>query len=338
MGANSYVCTGFHCDSKEEANRYPQVGSDSSDAEFQLVYWRCVVTFFATSIRNNANSRHIFFTNKREIPDIGGFETARFFEENEIEVVTLPYTCKIPRNNYNCWGGTFFLFDMLKHISENAVEDDIYIILDPDCVFINSVDRIVDLISRYDVLTYDLGYSPEWDMNGLTRLDIKEICEEIDGRTLSEPPRNYGGEWVGAKVKVIRDIVRIFDETRSIIDERVRCGKKSFNTEEHFLNYIYQKLEYPLKPVNPYIRRLWTVPEAKNIRGDEFSLDIWHVPGEKRSGIKALFDEVGNPESIFCKIRSREKFAEYLGHRLGIFRTLRENEFKKLNLTAPKDI
>lgn len=336
MGANSYVCTAFHCDSKEEANRYPQVGDDSSNPKFQLVYWRCVVTFFATSIRNNANSQHIFFTNEREIPDIGGFETARFFEENEIEVVTLPYTCKIPRNNFNCWGSTFYIFDILKHISENAVEDDIYIILDPDCVFINPVDRLVDLISRYDVLTYDLRSPPEVDLYGLSRLDMKEIYEEINGRALSEPPRDYGAEWVGAKVKVIKDIVRIFDETRSIIDERVKRGKKSFNTEEHLLNYIYQKLEYPLKPVNPYLRRLLTAPNVNNIKGDEFSLDIWHMPAEKLTGIKALFDEVADPESIFCKIRSRERFAEYLGHRLSIFRISRENNLGKLPLLGAR--
>jgi len=277
-----------------------------------------VVALFATSIKNNADVRHILFTNAKEIPDIGRFETARFFEENEIEVIRLPYTCKIPRNDYDCWGSTFFIFDILKHISENALAGDIYTILDPDCVFVNSISKIIDFVDRYDILLYETGYAYNWDINGLTRLDMKQIYEEINGTTLAEPPRAYGGEWFGAKVKVIKDIVRIFNETRPVIDQRVQDGKKSFNTEEHFLNYIYQKLGLPSEHANQHIRRVWTGADYTNISGDEFSLDIWHTPAEKTSGIAALFEQIANPQSGFHRINSREQFATYLGSHLGI--------------------
>lgn len=333
MDKNVYICTWIYCDSKEEESLYCQVGANSSDLAFQLVYWRCLVTYFATSIRNNVNVHHILFTNKKEIPDIEGFETAKFFEENEIEVVRLPYTCKMPRNDFSAWGNQFYIFDILKHVSKSDdIDDNIYIILDSDCVFINPIDRIVDLINLYDILTYESNYNTEHVINGLTRLDMKEIYEEIDGRILNEVPKYFNGEWFGAKVKVIKDVVRIYDEAKEVMYKRVQCGKKSFNEEAHLLSYIYYKLGYPLKTVNQQIRRIWTGSNFRNVKGDEFSLDIWHIPSEKTSGIKTVFNEVGNPESNFYKINSQARFAIYLAYHLGILKHFAREKQEKLML------
>ena len=98
-----YIVTGMCCDEEGQESKYPQ-GSDakSSSEKFQLVYWRCAVVYFASSVRNNPEAQHILFTNADRIPNIETFNTVEFFNKIGVKVVQIPFTYQPPIEYYHC--------------------------------------------------------------------------------------------------------------------------------------------------------------------------------------------------------------------------------------------
>lgn len=320
MNNKTYICTWVYCDLKGDESDYPQVGGLSSSEKFQLIYWRCAVVFFASSCRINPSLKHILFTNRAGIPDIGDFRTEDFLDSLGVEVVQIPLSYRTPEGYYGSWKNQFYIFDILKYLSNlNAAEDDNYIILDSDCIWIKSADDIIDNIERYGTLTYDLKYPQLHKINGINRFEMQQIATEISKEKLSYAQRYYGGEsFIGTR----RSIERIYNEFPQIwenMQERFINGKLKFNEEAHVLSYIYDKLRFEPGTANSYIKRIWTTLIGyKNITGEEKSLTIWHVPSEKKYGIKRLFKEVidGNPH--FWNLQLDKEFPEYIAKYLGI--------------------
>lgn len=65
------LATWLYADPEGSESRYSQVEGRSSSADFQAVYWRCVVLFFATSVRHNPDARHLLYTNVSVPPPSG---------------------------------------------------------------------------------------------------------------------------------------------------------------------------------------------------------------------------------------------------------------------------
>ena len=99
---------------------------------------------------------------------------------------------------------------------------------------------------------------------------------------------------------------------------RFAAGKSKFNEEAHFLSYLYAKLGYTNAPANPYIGRIWTGLKYRNASAKDFELMIWHVPAEKKHGIKRLFQQIIRPHSQFWTIAPGRDFSRYVAAYLGI--------------------
>ncbi|HEY4491244.1 MAG TPA: hypothetical protein VI958_04550, partial [Acidobacteriota bacterium] len=66
-----------------------------------------------------------------------------------------------------------------------------------------------------------------------------------------------------------------------------------------------------------YIKRIWSLPDLNNVEPQDLQRTIWHLPGEKNTGLMLLFDEALQPESRFWKLPLSE-FTEYLGSYVGV--------------------
>jgi hypothetical protein len=310
------IVTGMCCDAKGEESIYPQTGGLSSSAKFQVVYWRCVVVYFASSFRNNPNADHILLTNAEQVPDLGNFKTAEFLSNIGVKVVNLPFTYQPPRDYFEAFRSTFYKFDIVKYLKNNSAPNDICISLDSDCVWVNPV-KMTTAFENCGLGTYDL-YEPEnKPISGLTRIEMQKIYEEI-GYKVNEPPKYFGAELIAGRGN---DIKRLSDEIDSIWEiclQRFAEGKSRFNTEEQMLSYIYNKEGYAAGTGNPYLKRIWTSPKLYTAAESDLALDVWHLPGEKGYGIKRLFAEITNPKSTFWTVPLGNQFAAYAGSYLGV--------------------
>ena len=313
-----YIVTGMCCDEEGQESKYPQ-GSDakSSSEKFQLVYWRCAVVYFASSVRNNPEAQHILFTNTDRIPNIESFNTVEFFNKIGVKVVQIPFTYQPPIEYYPAFRSTFFKFDIIQYLKNNSDSNDLCIALDSDCVWINSADRIIADIEKYGLTTYDLYEPDDKKISGLTRREMQKIYEEL-GYKVDEPPKYFGAEFIvgnGKHIKILSDEVDSIWETCL---QRFAAGETKFNTEEQMLSYIYNKLGYARSSGNAYFNRVWTSPIIYTATEADLKMDVWHLPAEKGFGIKRLFAQVANPKSDFWNLPMGKQFTKYVAGYVGI--------------------
>lgn len=321
---NTYIAVGFCGDSKGEESNYPQVGGVSSSMKFQAVYWRCVVVHFASSVRNNPNANHILFTNLKQVPNIGNFKTEKFLADLGVKIVSLPFTYQPPASYFECWRSTFYKFDMLKYLGNVCKAGDSCVILDSDCIWINSVDIILSSIEQHGFLTYEIDYHTAnptaiETISGLAKSEVQRIYEELEGRRLNEVPKHFGAEIIAGSGQDMKKVSMEVDSIWEISLKRAANNQIKFNTEEYMLSYAYSKLGYAAGTANPYIKRIWTERAAyNNASNEDFSLSIWHLPAEKIHGIRRLFRQACNTKSSFWHLPLGKQFAQYVGSYIGI--------------------
>ena len=315
-----FICTWLFADSEEEETKHYQVRGRSSSEEFQAVYWRCVSVFFATSVRQQPSARHILFTNASSPPVVDGISVASLLESFDVEVVTLPLTFITPRGYYHEWRNQFYVFDILSYLEGRLSDVDSAMVLDSDCVWVSSVAPMEEALRRDGTLTYVVTYAPDWKINGLTRVDMSRIAGDLLGREVRDPFVYCGGELLATTGAELR---RLAPEVRGVWElmlSRHLRGEAVFHEEGHTLSFAYFKLRYPVGNGDPFIRRIFTdsIRAENNGSPHDHGLAVWHVPLEKRLGIRRLFTSVTQKESAFWTLRPDVDLRRYLGALLGV--------------------
>ena len=312
------IGTWLHAETKGAESLYPQVGGASSSSSFQDIYWRCVILFFASSVRHNPEAAHKLFTTVASVPDVGSFSTSQFLKRLNVEVVRVPFTYLPPPGYYGAWRNQFYILDIIKYLDHNGLPDEQHVILDSDCIFTDSIEPLSRDLSRRGLLALDLNLPLDENINGLTQRDMKQVFEELGQPCPAEAAKYYGGEFFAATSEVIHQLAGEVEPLWEISLARFQEGKLKFNEEAHFLSYLYAKLGYTNGLANPYIGRIWTGFKYRNTTPEDFNLTIWHVPAEKKHGIKRLFPQIIRSDSPFWTVTPGPEFARYVAGYLGI--------------------
>lgn len=306
-----YICTWIYLDSPEESSEYPQVGKRSHLSDFQKVYWRCVAVFFALSKHYNPQTRHILFSNKKseDFPIIDGLNLQTFLQEKNVEIVTIPLSWQTPEGYFGKWRNQFYIFDILQFIESQAISDQsAFLILDSDCVIRASLEPVFSEIRQQGLLVLPMPYGEDYDINGITRNDMRRIYADLDGTDTGISPLYYGGEVFAATLPVIRRINAIAPEIWTKMLERHRNGQSKFNEEAHFLSYCYHKIgRFGL--LERFIKRIWTSAKYNNVQAEDAQLPIWHLPSEKTGGIALLFKYLASGDKRWMS----SELGEYVG-------------------------
>ena len=166
----NYITTWFYKESKEEASFYPQLGQKGSSSLVHSIYMQIQVPFFVTFKHYNPDAQFIFFTNlnQKELPDY----LIRLFHKLNVEVVTLPYTCKPPKDWYPAWQNQFYLYDILKYMDGRMLENDTLLISDADCLCHTSLNTLFDAVRKdgsalYEFITDHQRYYTSPDGRGI---------------------------------------------------------------------------------------------------------------------------------------------------------------------------
>jgi hypothetical protein len=117
--------------------------------------------------------------------------------------------------------------------------------------------------------------------------------------------------------------------------ERHRDGRPKFNEEAHALSFIYDTLGYRHGTADAFIRRMWTAFDWYDVRPSDLELSVWHLPSEKRYGIRRLFGELKSLDSLLWTAPPGAPLRQHLGRKLGVPSRTRLKLFADLAAAIP---
>ena len=314
----SVVATYLHLDAPGEGSSFPAAGPDSSRPETQAIYWRCVVVFFASSLRHNPDSRHVLFTNAERCPVVDGIDVHSWLRRHGVDIVVVPLTFRVPKGYWGSWGCVYYLFDVVGWVSEQGDPDEGYLLIDCDAVWVRAANALFRDLRAQHAMSYTYGYDEQWTINGLSRTEMKQLFEEMDGDTLSLAPDYSCGEFLAVDSQGARRLMSLARDTFEVSLTRFTKGLPHFNEEGHMLSYLFQRLGFAQGTANPYIKRVWTGSAYNNVEPSDQELTIWHLPSEKRSGLIWLFQAAVIPTSRFWHVKLGDSYRRYVGRKVGV--------------------
>ncbi len=208
-----------------------------------------------------------------------------------------------------------YIFDILHHATRHSSCEN-HLILDSDCLVLSALDDLFEEVSSQRALALDCGYDTDHVSNGLTQKDLQRLFSALENRELTETPVYARGEMVAASSEFIRETdACVEDVWRTQIPwHRQKRGK--FNEEAHMLSYFYHKFRIPVGTANRYVKRMWTGWGYRNVRAEDYTLPIWHLPAEKKYGFKRLFQHAVREDGWFHRAGApefRRKVEAFMG-------------------------
>lgn len=287
------VATWLYLEGVGEDGIYPQVPGKSSSSTFHDIYKRCLVTFFTSARATNESAELFLFSNidlnlgqrdfERKILDL--------LKGLRVSIIVLPYTFTPPREQ-KMWRNQFYVIDVLKYLSTNLKESDLCLVLDSDIIWSGS--------TKTKELWADLSY-----FGSLTMLPILDRNEIINGLSVTDlertakslgvlnPPQKYaGGEFIALRGDRIGQVYQSSEILWEKYISGVATGEINLMEEAHFLSIVYASLELPFGNGDKYIKRIWTQAFHYSNRDiSDLDLPLWHLPAEKRFGIRRIADK-----------------------------------------------
>jgi hypothetical protein len=303
---------------RDEGRAHPQVGADLASPVAQAVYWRTAAVLFASSVRANPDATHLLFTN-RDAPTIDGVNVAALLDRLNVRLVDVPFTYRPPPGYWDLWGDQFYLLDVIGYLGAHAALTPA-VVLDVDCVFVGWGRPLFEAVEANGIANYvveEIDSDPGYVSNGLTTRQLRDVAGELAGRPLPDL-RYCGGEIFGATFETMRAIEATARGVWDMCLERHAQGMPKLNTEEHFFSHLYAVLGLPVGTTNGLIRRIWTQRAFRTARPSDLELVVWHLPAEKRYGLRRLFVDVAKTSSPFWRITPGPEFARYVGGHVGV--------------------
>lgn len=299
--AGATIASWIVLDKKEEETEFPSAGRHSSSREFQLIYWRCALVCFGTSVRQNPNAHHVIFSNV-DIAAHAPAEVVDRLRSWDVELVTLEFKHRLPLGSVQRWGNVFYELDILRYVHEQQWPG--LILLDIDCVWIRPSSEIEAALNQKDILAYTLNpedqknYEGDVLINGMSRKAMRADIEPRLGRAMDRDPYIYGGEFFAVTAAACGLLVRDTEALWNQVLAKLHL-QDSMKTEEHLLSILFEVNGAEPHSGNRFVRRMWTHFEDFNVKPSDLMLTIWHLPAEKRFGFRTLYSELLDPRSQF---------------------------------------
>jgi hypothetical protein len=308
------ICTWFVGDRPGEETHFPQVqGLVSSSAEFQEIYWRCIVVFFATSKQRNPNYRHVLFANC-PAPVVDGIDIGSILMKYGVEIIFLPISYRIPPGKFGSFGNQFYILDIIKFVARSAISR--IVVLDSDCVWLRSADALGHAIDSVGILAYDLGLPASQIENGIAVGNLPTLGSALGFPARRTPSVYAGGEVFAATREACRNLVPMIERLWLNNLRALALGEPSLNEEAQFLSVLYLHCGIRMDTANAFLRRIWTTFRHRDSRPSDLDLTIWHLPAEKKTGFSNLYPIVLDSNSPFWgagEISNRALLAQSFG-------------------------
>ena len=305
-----YITTWLYLEGNKEGGIYPQVHGSSSSDTFQDIYKRCLITFFLSARSVEPEAILILFCNvdlrgsSREI-DI---RLLRRLDQVGVEIVLVGYTFLPPKEQLN-WRNQFYVLDVLVYLSSRILFNDLVLIMDSDIIWTGSesTGELWKQLAVEGSLTMLPIQVLEESINGLTLQELNKLSRLLGFE--SESQIQYaGGEFIALRGDILREVLL---ESKSLwhkYQEALKNSNVTHMEEAHFLSLVYRRLGIRFGSGDLFIRRIWTqVFHYSNRLTSDIHLVCWHLPAEKRFGLRRVADRfLENPDLVWPKRGSLE--------------------------------
>jgi hypothetical protein len=299
----SWICI----DSGANASWFPSSKGSSADKKIQDIYWKCLAVCMFTARYFNQEIQLQVFSNIAELPVVDNIDFSDLFRQLNIRFYTTAFENQTPEGYYGHWRNQFYEFSIFKYIISSAdfKPDDCFCLIDSDCVITGDLSPMFSSIAENGSISYKMAYSPEHVINGLSRLDMRQIYADILKRDFQEAPDYYAGEYFGATIDTTAKLLNEFSTLWPVLLRRHKDNLPRLHEEAHVLSFLYHITGYENNYANRYIKRLWTDPTTyRSVENGDESLLIWHLPAEKRVGFRYLFSMLSLNEFKMDAIRA----------------------------------
>lgn len=285
MSPPTLLATGFVVDTPDQGTTFPSAGGNSANPKVQAVYWRCLVALFASARITNPQQRLALFCNVRP-PVVDGVDLAEVLTRYGVELHLVPLTARLPEGRLASWGNVLYFFDILTAL-ESEPDDLRFALVDSDVLVTASLAPLWALLDSAEFAGYVVETGEDEPVNGMTRRSMADAAAGLSGRLVAPLP-HFGGELFATTIGAWKRNRALFD-TMLEQSTQGRGPAAGVLTEEHIFSIAFALLDQPAADAQSVIKRIWTSPRHNTARsGDEF-LPIWHLPAEKRYGLKDLF-------------------------------------------------
>lgn len=288
----NWVSTWFYTQSKAEGGEYAQVRGDSSTEKFRDVYRRCLGVFFLSARKANPDAELVLYINREwnEGSSKVASEVWRLLQLLGVTVELIQYKHQPSDTFSKSWKNQFFVIDVLADLSTKVSRDDAWVVLDSDIVWSSqSTDSLWQTLQTGGTSTYTVGYGESQQVNGLSIESLGALGERI-GLKLGARLEYSGGEFIGGNGTSIKDLSKQSHSVWTALMAQHESSPEIQFEEAHLLSLTYSTLGVDPGGMNSFVRRLWTQPfKYQNVSADDIELALWHVPAEKKYGIRRLY-------------------------------------------------
>lgn len=298
----------------------------------RLAYWRLALASMATSRRINPHLHHIIFTNDRNPAVLDGHDIRQHLYDLDVEVSYLPFdSFKLPEGMSLRFANAFYRFQVMEELGHRKLSG---LIMDADCLWVRmdaDLERAITggLLMVFDVYERsDRPYSSR--PHGISMKDMGDTFRQLDAQYPVVFPVWLGTEVIAGTAPIFKEVAR---HARQVIDRYSYHYKRGgelpvfpngtgfFNSDEFLFSLVanqWGSVEY----LNPYLKRFYALPFLDNTRPGDDRYALWHLPSEKNTGLKLIYEEVLNPDSMFYSLH-REDLPAYLSGLVGVTKRVR---------------
>lgn len=303
------IATWLYLENFDEKGLYPQVPGNSASRHFQEIYKKCLVTFFTSARFANPDSQLLLFTNTdifaRKLLIDKKIEA--LLHRLQVQIYKLEYTYRPPENQ-KYWRNQFFVFNILEYLAHNLQKEQLCLVLDGDIVWSgnNSTQYLWNCLDENGYLTMTPISNKQESINGINLGELRELSNNLQ---MGNGEIEYaGGEFIalrGDKLGEVFSNFRVAWNNLQILQSNMGAP---IIEEAHLLSIIYAKMGFIFGNGNSFVRRIWTqVLHHENRMREDLSLVLWHLPAEKRFGIRRLANKIlRDGEDSWPNLNSRE--------------------------------
>lgn len=288
------IATWLYLENLNENGLYPQVPGHSASRRFHEIYKKCLVTFFTSARFANPNSQLLLFTNtdifaRKLLIDR---KVEAILHRLKVHIYKLEYTYQPPESQKN-WRNQFFVFNILEFLADNVQKEQLCLVLDGDIVWSgnNSTQYLWNCLEENGYLTMTPIPNKHESINGINLDELRELSKNL--RMGSGEIEYAGGEFIALRGDKLSEVFSNFIVAWKNLQILQSNMGAPLIEEAHLLSIIYAKMGFIFGNGNSFVRRIWTqVFHHQNRLREDSSLVLWHLPAEKRFGIRRLANKI----------------------------------------------
>ena len=310
------LATWFHGDTAELRGEYAQMLGDSTSPRHWNVYLDCIDLFLASARRWDAEVRLAVVLNPAADRALGADRRARWTASGAT-VLLADNTHRAPEGFHDLWQNQFFVLDCLRVLLTEAHADEPVVLVDSDVLVTRSLADLDAAVRKHGRAFYSVPFPADVEINGHTRRTLAELAGHLSGERVADLPY-LGGEFLAFRADVLaRDLDRL-DAAFAWAIERSECGEAHPNEEAQLISITLGPEVTPDEFPAQAVRRVWTQPwNLRNAGLADLDVALWHLAGEKRTGLARLHRAYRDAGSWFWTA-PREVWLARVGRLVGV--------------------